>query len=101
MSNQIIAYVATRVRYDHNAGDGWRSRLAWWLRRLAARVDDVPATTICVAMDSHPEVPDDAVSNAITQGVEVMGRLHREAVEAETAELALRYQTPELMKEEQ
>ena len=100
MSEPILGYSATRVRYAHVPGDGWRSRMAWWLRRLAARVDDVPATTMCMAFDSEPEVSADAVGNAVMQGVEVTERLFRDEVAAAAAEQALRNHCPELIEED-
>lgn len=78
---EVNGEVRGEVRFDvymqSYPGAGFRSRVAWWLRRLAYRLDRVMA--VGVVMESTPAIEPEERKRALILGLEHARDLYVEA----------------------
>lgn len=84
---------------SHSPEDGWRSVLAWWLRRTSDLLDGGQSVRLKITTD--PDLETDVVGSCVMRGLRHADSLIGEMAHQKACEMAMREANPELYGDEE
>ncbi|WP_417518792.1 hypothetical protein [Marinobacter sp.] len=96
--SEIIASYWSHLNIRSQAGATFRSRCAWWVRRLASRIDGEYGFT--VTMESSHDVPREDRTACLVAGFTLAKKLYEERVLHEAIEEVMADVYPELQEDD-